>query len=211
MEPPTRGEVARTFDEIAVEFDRTRERPWPEVLDFGRSLPKRSLVLDLGCGNGRHAAVLAEEGHRVVGLDASARLLGIARHRVAGVTFARGDLCRLPFLGARFAGAVAVASVHHLPSEAERVLAVQEITRVLRPGGRAFVTAWAAEQPRFERILGGDRDVWVPWRADGREVLRFYHLFADNELSQLALEAGLRVERYFRSGDNYVVVAERLG
>ncbi len=218
MRPPTRGDIARTFDEIAVEFDRTRDRPWPEVLDFGWSLPPRSLVLDLGCGNGRHAAVLAEEGHRVVGLDASGRLLGIARHRVAGVTFVQGDLCRLPFLRARFAAAMAVASIHHLPSDAERTMAVQEIARVLRPGGWALVTAWAAEQPRFERIVEARRargeppgDVWVPWRRGGREVPRFYHLFVDNELSQLVLKSGLRVERYFRTGDNYAVVAERHG
>ena len=218
MRPPTRAETARAFDEIAAQFDRTRERPWPEIMDFGRSLPPRSLVLDLGCGNGRHAAVLAEEGHRVVGLDASAKLLGIARHRVAGVTFARADLCCVPFLGGRFAAAIAIAAIHHLPSETERLAAVREIARVLRPGGRALVTAWAAEQPRFERVVETRRargepagDVWVPWRMGGREVPRFYHLFVDNELPQLVLRSGLRVERYFRTGDNYAVVAERHG
>ncbi len=90
-------------------------------------------------------------------------------------------------------------------------MAVQEIARILRPGGRALVTAWAAEQPRFERALGSNGDTWVPWRAGGKEVLRFYHLFADNELPELVLRSGLRVERYFRSGENYAVVAERHG
>jgi tRNA (uracil-5-)-methyltransferase TRM9 len=214
MERPTRREVARTFDAIADEFDRTRERPWPEAAEFIDSLPPRSAVVDLGCGNGRHAEYLAEKGHRVVGLDASGRLLAIARHRVPRAAFIRGDLCALPFRDRAFTAAIAVASIHHLPSEAERIDAMREIARVLRPGGRAFVTAWALEQPRFHERLK-DRtdpgDAWVPWRAGGKEVPRFYHLFADGELRDLILKSGLSVEKYFRSGENYAAVAERHG
>ncbi len=213
VNPPTRGDVARVFDAIAAEFDGTRDRPWPEVLEFVESLPPGSLVLDLGCGNARHAKPLLEKGHRVVGFDASRAMLAIARHRVPRGLFAQGDLCALPFCDASFPAAIAVASVHHLPSEEERITAMREIARVLRRGGRAFVTVWALEQPRFDYLVEtpATRDVWVPWRAGGEEVQRFYHLFADGELRDLVLKAGLRVERYFRSGDNYAAVAERHG
>ncbi len=213
MEPPTRGGVARTFDAIAPEFALTRDRPWPEVVEFIDSLSPWSLVLDAGCGNGRHAEPLTEKGHRVVGLDASSRLLSIARHRVPGGAFLQGDLCALPFRDGTFTAAIAVASIHHLPSEVERIAAMREISRVLRPGARAFVTVWALEQPRFDHLvkIREARDVWVPWRAGGKEVQRFYHLFADGELRDLVLRSGLRVERYFRSGENYAAVAERHG
>ncbi|OGS51186.1 MAG: hypothetical protein A3K65_05670 [Euryarchaeota archaeon RBG_16_68_12] len=213
MEPPTRGEIARAFDGIAEDFSRTRERPWSEVLEFAESLPPRSPVLDLGCGNGRHAGVLSDWGHRIVGLDASGRLLGIARQRAPHASFVRGDLCALPFREGTFAAAIAVASIHHLPSEAERLAALREMARVLRDGGRALVTVWSLEQPRFDHLVKTReaRDVWVPWRAGGKEVPRFYHLFADGELRDLVLKSGLRVERYFRSGENYAAVAERHG
>ena len=218
MEPPTRAQVARIFDSIADDFDRTRERPWPEVLEFIDSLLPGGSVLDAGCGNGRHAALLEERVHHAVGLDASRNLLSVARPRVPGATFVQGDLCVLPFRDEAFTAAIAVASIHHLASEAERVTAMREIARVLRPGGRAFVTAWALEQPRFgylsetpRTLQGGPGDVWVPWRAGGKEVPRFYHLFADGELRDLVLKAGLRVERHFRVRGNYAAVAERHG
>ncbi len=217
MALPTRGDVARIYDEIAVEYDRARQRPWPEVVEFASSLPPRSLVADLGCGNGRHAKVLTDQGHRVVGLDASSKLLPIARQRASQAGFALGDLCRLPFPRARFSAAIAVATIHHLPSETERLAALREVARILQRGARVLVTAWAFERAALEegrelRPAGsGPGDVWVPWRAGGTEVRRFYHLFVENELPQLVLRSGLRVERYFRSGDNYVVVAERHG
>jgi len=204
---------------IAADFARTRERPWAEVLEFAESLPPRSVVLDLGCGGGRHASVLSDWGHQVFGLDASAKLVAIARHRAPGATIVQGDLCALPFRDGTFSAAIAVAAIHHLPSEAERAGALREMGRILADGGRAFLTVWAFEQPRFEQTLIAQRarptssfgDVWVPWRAGGREVQRFYHLFVDEELPHLVLDSGLCVERYFRSGENYVVVAERRG
>ena len=217
MALPTRGEIARLYDAIAVEYDRSRDRPWPEVVEFAESLPPRTLVADLGCGGGRHAKVLAGEGHKVVGLDASARLLEIARRKLPEAAFVHGDLCGLPFPDSRFPAAVAVASIHHLPSAGERMAAMREIARILRPGGTALVTVWALDRDAWgkgpeSRPAGPDsRDVWVPWRAGGREVLRFYHLFAERELAGLVLAAGLRLGKYFRSADNYVAVAERHG
>ena len=217
MPVPTRGDIARMYDTIAPEYDRTRREPWPEAVEFAESLPPRTLVADLGCGSGRHAKVLAGMGHRVVGLDASARLLSIAHKALPNAQYLRGDLCALPFHDARFPAAIAVATVHHLPSGPERLTAMREIARVLRPAGRALVTVWAFEQGPGERRrdahpVGRDpHDVWVPWRAGKLEVLRFYHLFADGELSDLVEAAGLRAAKYFRSADNYVAVAERHG
>src|SRR5437867_1689676 len=100
VRPPTRGEIARTYDEFAVEYDRTRQRPWPEAVEFAASLPRHTLVADLGCGGGRHAKVLLKSGHRVVGLDASRRLLSITRAKLPAVVVL-GDLCQLPFRDAR--------------------------------------------------------------------------------------------------------------
>lgn len=217
--PPTRGQVSRTFDEIADSFDETRADPWPEVVAFAGSLPSGSTVVDLGCGNGRHAQALLDSRHRAVALDASRRLLDYARHRARDANIVLGDLCALPFGSASFDAAIAVASVHHLPTAADRLTALREVARVLRPGGRVLLMVWAFEQPRFQKAMSlqknrrgpGFGNVWVPWRAGGKHVERFYHLFVDGELPGLVLDAGLRLGKYFRSGDNYVAVAERNG
>lgn len=58
-------------------------------------------VLDLGCGTGRDAGYLASLGHRVHGLDASARMIAYARTRYPQVTFTQGDF-RTFDLGRRF-------------------------------------------------------------------------------------------------------------
>jgi len=163
--------------------------------------------------------VLLESRHRAVAFDASRRLLEYARRRARKADIFLGDLCALPFGSASFDAAIAVASLHHLPTAADRVTALREIARILRPGGRALLMVWAFEQPRFQEAADlqknrrgpGPGDVWVQWRAGGKHVDRFYHLFVDGELPALVLDAGLRVERYFRSGDNYALVAERDG
>ena len=213
-ELPTRAAVARVYDTIAEEYSCARTTPWPEVLEFVDKLPPRSTVLDAGCGRGRHTTRLVERGHRVVGVDASRKLLEIAHRQLASAGFGLGDVCRLPFHDETFTAAIVVAVIHHLASERDRIQALREVARVLRPGSSALVTVWAREQARFDdavEIRTGSGDVWVPWRAGGREVLRFYHLFADNELSEVVLKSGLRVAKYFRSADNYVAVAERHG
>lgn len=204
---PTRGEIAATFDAIAAEFDATRTRPWPETIAFESSLPIGSQVLDLGCGGGRNLTYLRGNGHTVVGLDASGGLLGIAAAKVGARALVRADAIALPFRSATFGGVHCVATVHHLPSEAERRQCLAEVARILRPNGLFLGSAWAHEQDRFR---DGPVDVSVPWRrSDGRVVPRFYHLFRSGELDGLARAVGLAVVRSWREGDNHVVLARR--
>jgi len=59
-------------------------------------------VLDVGCGYGRHVALLARRGCRVVGIDLSRAMLAEARRRwreVEDLELRRGDMRRLPFRG----------------------------------------------------------------------------------------------------------------
>jgi SAM-dependent methyltransferase len=205
---PTRAQIANAFDEIAGEFDASRTRPWPETLLFASMLPHASRVLDLGCGNGRNWAALADRGHTIVSLDASRGLLGRAAAKFGTRTLVRGDAVRLPFRTSMLDAVHCVAAIHHLPSEGERRQTVEEVVRVLRPRGLVLLSVWALDQPRFEGLREADVD--VPWRrTDGRVVPRFYHLFRADELARLASSAGLAVDRAWREGDNHVVLASR--
>ena len=207
MTVPTRREIAATFDEIADEFDASRQAPWPETVSFERELAPNSLVLDVGCGGGRNLAFLKGRGHRVVGLDVSPRLLKNSAAKVGRTSLVHGDAVALPFSPAKFGAVHSVAVVHHLPSEEERRESVREIARVLRPRGTALLSAWALEQDRFQSQSGADR--LVPWRqSDGRTVERFYHLFRAAELEALATPE-LAVVRAWREGDNHVLLAAK--
>ena len=49
--------VHRVYYDIAHNFSDTRHKPWPRVVDFLRSFASGSLVLDIGCGNGKYMNV----------------------------------------------------------------------------------------------------------------------------------------------------------
>jgi SAM-dependent methyltransferase len=91
-------------------------------------------VLDVGCGTGSLAVVLAEQyACRVWGVDASAEMLDVARAKVpAGVGLKLGSAEKLPFKDGWFERAVATLAVHLW----DRPRAFAEIHRVLAPGGR---------------------------------------------------------------------------
>lgn len=92
------------------------------------------LIADLGCGAGRY---LAEIGPPVVGVDAAAAMLSLARR--SEVPLVQGDLEALPFRDRVLAGAFARHSYLHLP-KASLGAALAEARRVLRPAGLLLVT-----------------------------------------------------------------------
>lgn len=49
--------VYKVYDKIAEHFSATRYKPWPRVAHFLQHIKKGSIVLDIGCGNGRNMTV----------------------------------------------------------------------------------------------------------------------------------------------------------
>jgi ubiquinone/menaquinone biosynthesis C-methylase UbiE len=100
------------------------------------------LVLDLGTAVGHTALAVAPRARRVIGVDLTAEMLGLAgrlaaERGVANVSFARADVSQLPFPAASFDLVTSRYSAHHY-AQPDRM--AQEVARVLRPGGR-FVLA----------------------------------------------------------------------
>ncbi len=99
-------------------------------------------ILDVGCGTGyltRLLAPLAGPAGQVTGIDPSAPMLDHARERAPhNCSYQVGEGQALPFPDASFDVLVSTVAVHHMPSSA-RGLAVQEMFRVLRPGGRLLI------------------------------------------------------------------------
>src|SRR5207302_6698364 len=100
-------------------------------------------ILDVGCGTGddaREMAHLVGSQGRIVGVDNSQAMIGLAQQRAEGtglaVEFQVADALALPFETASFDGACADRSLMHVP-DARQVLA--EMVRVTRTGGRIAV------------------------------------------------------------------------
>ncbi len=226
MAAPTKAAVRATYERIAEPFAASRAEPWPEVLSFATSLPPDARIVDVGCGNGRHARTLAASGHLVVAVDFARNLLVIGRRGSRGRTWGhrilwvQGDAAVLPLRSGSMDAAVCVAVLHHLPTAGERVGALRELGRVLTSRGRLFVSVWALDQPRFRKAVEARRclpaevqgDVEVPWTMpDGVVIPRYYHLFQEGELEELIIESGLHGERFFRGPGNLYAEATSHG
>ena len=100
-------------------------------------------VLEVGCGIGTDASRFARAGARYTGVDQTDRALELARQRFAldGLdgTFVRADATALPFPDFSFDLVYSHGVIHHIP---DTQAAVDEIHRVLRPGGVALVMVY---------------------------------------------------------------------
>jgi MPBQ/MSBQ methyltransferase len=211
---------ATAFDAMAASYDELE--PWYEHLyAILHDLLRGSLVplsahglraLDAGCGTGLQTAILLELGYEVVGLDPSAGLLALARHRHPAARFARGDAQALPWRDGTFDVVVSCGSVLSFVPRPGR--AIGEMARVLRPGGQLFLEVehrWSLDLVwRVASSVVGDplrygippcearralarpfRDgLWIDY--PGYPRLR---LFTRAELDRLLGEAGLVVVR----------------
>jgi SAM-dependent methyltransferase len=142
---------------FSLERDRHEVARLMDIL----GLPSGARVLDVPCGQGRHAHLLSEAGYDVDGLDYSPDLLAIARKRGTSkrLRYTRGDMRTLP---ARWTGRFdAVLNLFTSfgfftePADDRRVLA--EFARVLAPGG-ALVWHGGDRDGVMARFL--DRDWW---------------------------------------------------
>ena len=218
----TRASVRATYEEIGAHFAKTREYPWPEVESFLDGVDRRgtaspAVALDVGCGNGRHTALLAGVADRALGVDPSRTLLATARERAdregwrATATLCQGDAARLPVSDGAVDLALYVATVHHLPDRETRVASLDELARVLAPGGRALVSAWATVHDRFDADPDAPTgfDTTVDWTLPGGEVVpRFYHIYAPAEFEADLDASGLAVaETFVASGNCYARVS----
>ncbi len=86
-----------------------------ELKDFIKHLPKRSKVLDVGCGSGYVAKFLNSKKLSVVGIDVSKNMLKLAKKNVPTAKFAKMDMTNLEFPNESFEGIVCLYSIIHVP------------------------------------------------------------------------------------------------
>ena len=195
-----RCDVRAVYDEIATHFAQTRQHPWPEVEAFLTDVSGH-IGLDIGCGNGRHLEPLGNRVDRVLGLDVSPALLGVAATDHPSVSLLAGDAARLPVATDMIDVALYVATLHHLPERSLRIDSLDELARVLTPDGQALVSVWSTAHDRFDRTAGFDTT--VDWTLPGgRTLQRFYHIYDPEEFSADLAASALTVERTRISSGN---------
>ena len=164
---------------LTVDYDRLDVRPG-------------MTVLDLGCGEGRHAFEAYRRGARVVALDHGEPEVSTTRQWLDAIAAAgeapvgaaaevvRGDLLALPVPDASVDRVIAAEVLEHIPDDAA---AFAEIARVLKPGGRAAVTV-----PRY----GPERVCWALSDAYHANEGGHVRIYRGSELRDRLTSAGLR-------------------
>jgi SAM-dependent methyltransferase len=148
-------------------------------------------VLDIGCGTGvlaREALGRAGQEGRVVGLDLNEGMLSVAARTEPKIEWRPGDAAAVPFEDVSFDVVVSQFALMYFP---DRVAALREMWRVLAPGGRLAIAAWAP----IDRAPGFQILVDIAVRQSGREaanVLAAPFVLGDHaELAKLFVNSGI--------------------
>lgn len=150
------GTIADRYDLITVLLSYGQDARWKRRLVEAAEVVPGERALDLACGTGDIAFAVARGGARVIGVDITPRMLELAAARQRaepppgrGAAFVLGDMCALPCAGGRFDLVTTGYGLRNVP---DLGVAVDEIARVLRPGGRLL-------------SLDFNRPAWAPLRA----------------------------------------------
>jgi ubiquinone/menaquinone biosynthesis C-methylase UbiE len=152
MIPIDRYDVESGYSRWAPRYDgpnpaiEAEEPVFRALVDTGEDAP--GVALDAACGTGRHAAILAELGWEVVGVDRTEAMLDLARAKVPDATFHTGLLQELPLDDASVDLVTCGLALTHI-EDLGPVFA--EFARVLRAGGRVVTT----DLHPFINSLGG--------------------------------------------------------
>jgi uncharacterized protein (DUF1330 family)/trans-aconitate methyltransferase len=148
--PPTPAEI---YDEL---FVPALFQQWGEVLAGAAHIKADDRVLDVGCGTGVLAMAAADRvgpQGAVTGIDPNAGMLAVARRKSARIDWREGRAESLPFPDESFD---AVVSQFALMFFDDRVGGLQQMARVLRPGGRLAIAVCGAleHSPGYAALAG---------------------------------------------------------
>lgn len=189
------GQVTQSAAEIYEEFFiPALFQGWPERIADAANIQAGQHVLDLACGTGVLARTIAERvgpTGSVVGLDINEGMLTMAKRKAPNLEWKQGRAESLPFDDSAFD---TVVSQFGLMFFENRLTAVREMSRVLRPGGKLAVAVWstlentpgyAAMAALLERLFGREtaEALHAPYSLGDVEVL--LPLFDDPNLQDL--------------------------
>ncbi len=123
----------------ANHLDATLAGPVERVVELAEARPGVRL-LDIGTGTGTIARTAAARGASVVGIDASAGMLEVARRLSPVLDLRLADASSLPFDDGAFDVVTCGLTISHVT---DREKALREVLRVLRHGGNLVASAWA--------------------------------------------------------------------
>ncbi|MDD5621132.1 MAG: class I SAM-dependent methyltransferase [Candidatus Pacebacteria bacterium] len=216
------------YNRIADSFDSKRGYIPKDFEYMQKFIKKNEKVLDLGCGNGRLAELIDDE---YLGADVSEELIRIAKEKYPDKRFIiLNNSLRFPFKNDEFDKVFCLSVFHHTPSKAFRKQLIQEIKRILKPGGILILTVWNLKGNKktkemlwkysFKKIFFKSKldfkDIFYPWKDSKGNILaeRYVHVFSQRELKRLILKQRFKIlelktiDRSLK-GSNILIVCQK--
>lgn len=149
---------------------------------------KGKKILDLGCGTGRHVFYLANEGYETTGIDFSEEGLRFTEQRLSeaglSATLVNDSIVSMPFKDNSFDGIISISVIYYLTNEDIKKV-VNEIYRVLKPGGKAFLVIRTTDDKRFKRGVEVDTNTFKLDTNFTNEQEMTIHFFSEDEVYEL--------------------------
>jgi ubiquinone/menaquinone biosynthesis methyltransferase len=125
--------IADRYDLITAVLSYGQDARWKKKLVTIADVRPGERALDLAAGTGDIAFAVAARGARTIALDITHRMLQLAKGKSPSATFITGDMTSLPFRSASFDLVTTGYGLRNVP---DLNAAIDEIARVLKPGGR---------------------------------------------------------------------------
>jgi len=203
-------DIETFYDTIADEFDKTRVRLWPCVISFLDEFQSNAEILDIGCGNGKYMNY--RDDINIKGIDISTNLIEICKKK--GFDVIKAPMTDIPFTDNKFDGIICIASYHHLNNDDDRKKTLDEIYRILKPGGIAFIEVWGVIQTssinkNAENFTKNANLVkWTSVKT-GQIFYRYYNIYSegelDNEIKKLKPEFNI-IDSGYEKGNYYIKI-----
>jgi ubiquinone/menaquinone biosynthesis C-methylase UbiE len=203
-------DIETFYDTIADEFDKTRVRLWPCVISFLDEFQSNAEILDIGCGNGKYMNY--RDDINIKGIDISTNLIEICKKK--GFDVIKAPMTDIPFTDNKFDGIICIASYHHLNNDDDRKKTLDEIYRILKPGGIAFIEVWGVIQtsPINKNAENFTKNAnLVKWTSvkTGQIFYRYYNIYSegelDNEIKKLKPEFNI-IDSGYEKGNYYIKI-----
>lgn len=150
--------------------------------DFANSLPKSSLICDVGCGAAGHIGrYLFDKGFKVHGIDISEKSIEAAKRLNPEMKFSVMDMCNLQFPDESIDAMVGFYSIIHIPKDYIR-LVFKEFNRALKKGGILFLA-----------VHKGDSEEELK-EAMGEKTSLFISKFNEMELIECMTKSGFGIK-----------------
>ncbi|PIN90026.1 hypothetical protein COU57_04915 [Candidatus Pacearchaeota archaeon CG10_big_fil_rev_8_21_14_0_10_32_14] len=198
------------WNSIAPEWHGFKVHPSQHVKQFLEDFKgKEFKILDHGSGSGRHILDLPKKFEsELYFVDFSSEMIKLAKKRakeskLKNINFDVADIASLPYEDNFFDALFSIASIHCQKKELQEKT-VQEIYRILKPGGKALIEVWNKHSNRFEKHKGQEK--MVRWRDKGK---RYYYLFEENEIHSIFEKNNLKIIKKLEHGVNISFIVEK--